>query len=155
LRHGVPPYLVMEARLGEVIENLWDHRPDGVHPLVVRVLAETLKLLRRAPHARLALAEEAAEQEAFEWQMSRVGVRGPVLAASLDEAPRHLCALVPDATPLELRDVLLALNDLYAEAGAALLPLLMKMPQPLLEPAVEVLRWSHDPRVGPYLREWV
>ncbi len=155
LRHGVPPYLVMEARLGEVIENLWDHRPEEVHPLVVRVLAETLKLLRRAPHARLALAEETAEQEAFEWQLSRVAVLEPVLTDYLDEAPHHLCALIPTARPQELRDVLQALNDLYAEAGAALLPMLMKLPAPLHEPAVEVLTWSHDPRVGPYLREWV
>src|SRR5579884_2613392 len=32
LRRGVPPQLVGEARLGEIIEGLWDNRPDVVHP---------------------------------------------------------------------------------------------------------------------------
>jgi hypothetical protein len=155
LRHGVPPYMVMEARLGEMIEQLWDHRPETVHPLVVRVLAETLRLLRRAPYARQALAEEAADQEAFEWQMSRIAVLEPVLTDYLDEAPRHLCELLPTLKGPELRDALQALNDLHAEAGAALLPLLPKLPQALHESAVDVLTWSHDPRVGPYLRDWV
>ena len=51
LRYGVPPQVVAEARLGEMIESLWDHRPEHVDPLVVRVFREALRLLRRAPHA--------------------------------------------------------------------------------------------------------
>ena len=155
LRHGVPPYLVMESRLGEMIEGLWDHRPESVHPLVVRVLAETLRLLRRAPYARQALAEEMADQEALEWQLSRIAVLEPVLTDYLDEAPRHLCALLPTAQGAELRDTLAALTDLYAEAGATILPLLQQWPVSFHDAAVEVLTWSHDPRVGPFLRDWV
>ncbi|HKM56919.1 MAG TPA: hypothetical protein VJY33_26170, partial [Isosphaeraceae bacterium] len=37
LRHGVQPQVIVEARLGEAIEQLWDHRPEKVDPLVVRV----------------------------------------------------------------------------------------------------------------------
>src|SRR5947209_4862721 len=37
LRSGVQPQVVAEARLGEIIENLWDNRPERIHPLVVRV----------------------------------------------------------------------------------------------------------------------
>src|SRR5262249_23824164 len=70
LRHGVPPQVLAEARLGEAIENLWDHRPEGVDPLLVRVAGEVLRQVRRAPHARALLAEEAAEREAFDWQLS-------------------------------------------------------------------------------------
>src|SRR5215472_11716174 len=51
LRHGVPPQVVAEARLGEVIENLWDNRPERPDPLAVRAFHEALRLLRRAPHA--------------------------------------------------------------------------------------------------------
>src|SRR5436309_547749 len=40
LRFGVPAHIVVEGRLGEVLENLWDHRPEGVHPLLVRVAVE-------------------------------------------------------------------------------------------------------------------
>src|SRR5580692_4517806 len=37
LRFGVQPQLIVESRLGEIIENLWDNRPEGVHPLIVRI----------------------------------------------------------------------------------------------------------------------
>src|SRR5437762_399132 len=70
LRCGLQPQVVIEARLGELIEELWDHRPEPVHPLVVRVFAEALRVLRRAPHAEIILADEQYEQEAFGWQMS-------------------------------------------------------------------------------------
>src|SRR6266852_5595415 len=33
LRCGVQPQVVAEARLGELIEDLWDHRPEPVHAL--------------------------------------------------------------------------------------------------------------------------
>ena len=33
-RYGLPPHVVAEARLGEMIEDLWDNRPDGFHLLV-------------------------------------------------------------------------------------------------------------------------
>src|SRR5438445_2586081 len=48
LRCGVPPQVVAEARLGELVETLWDHRSDAADPLVVRVLHEALRVLRRA-----------------------------------------------------------------------------------------------------------
>src|SRR5439155_4121970 len=50
LRCGVQPQVVTEARLREQVEDLWDHRPERVHPLFVRILIEALRVLRRAPH---------------------------------------------------------------------------------------------------------
>src|SRR5262249_16772469 len=50
LRCGVPPQVVPEARLGELVENLWDNRPDSVDPLIVRVFLEAMRMLHRAPH---------------------------------------------------------------------------------------------------------
>src|SRR5262245_49758390 len=50
LRYGVQPDVVCEARLGELVEALWDNRPEGVDPLAVRIYRETLRFLRRAPH---------------------------------------------------------------------------------------------------------
>src|SRR5260370_28341989 len=60
LRLGVPPHLVTEARLGEAVESLWDHRPQKVDPLFVRVAAGTLRHLRRAANARSALCQRAS-----------------------------------------------------------------------------------------------
>jgi hypothetical protein len=154
LRCGVGPNVVSEARLGEHIERLWDHRPEQVDPLIVRVFAEALRLLRRAPHAEAVLAEEKAEQEAFTWQMSRVAALEPVLSDYLEEAPEHLCSRLPTAPVAEQHDILQALHDLRAEAAPALLPLLAQPNFAAADLAVEVLTWSRDPRVGPWLRDW-
>src|SRR5919199_1378236 len=34
LRFGVQPGVVAEARVGEMVESLWDHRPERVDPLI-------------------------------------------------------------------------------------------------------------------------
>jgi hypothetical protein len=155
LRCGVQPQVVAEGRLGEAIENLWDHRPEQVHPLVVRVFIEALRQLRRAPHAERALSEEKSEQEAYSWQMSRLAALEAVLEDYLHEAPSYLCAALQKATAAAQLDTLGALNDLRAEAASAILVLLNHPRFTHAEPAVEVLTWSQDPRVGPFLREWV
>jgi HEAT repeat protein len=155
LRCGVQPQLVTEARLGELIEELWDQRPEPVHPLVVRVFAEALRILRRAPHAEIVLANEQYEQEAFGWQMSRLAGLESVLSEYLEEAPRHLCAALSAATATEQRDILCALLDLRAETAAVLLPLLDAGNSAHADLAVQTLAWSHDGRVGPWLRCWV
>jgi hypothetical protein len=154
VRLGVPPQVIVEARLGEVIENLWDHRPRGVHPLIVRVLHEVLRQLRRAPTARAVLSEEGAEQEAFDWQMSRLAALEGQLTAFLREAPGQLCQALARAPAPDQRDLLLALNDLRAEAADDLLPLLERPGFIHADLAVEVLTWSRDSRVGPWLRDW-
>jgi hypothetical protein len=156
LRFGVQPVMIVEARLGELIEELWDHRPEGVHPLVVRVLHETLRLVRRSPQAGESVREgdEGPDQEGLDWQMSRLAVLEPVLADYLQEAPAYLRQRLAKARGQEVRDTLLALNDLQAEAAAEILPLLEKPNNPFLDLMTEVLTWSRDERVGPYLRDW-
>src|SRR5207253_2435325 len=72
LRFGVPPNLISEARVGEMVEALWDNRQEAADPLTVRVFVEALRVLRRAPHAEAALAGEGPEQEAFGWQVARL-----------------------------------------------------------------------------------
>jgi hypothetical protein len=154
LRGGVQPHVVAEARLGEMVESLWDHRPEQPHPLVVRVFAETLRLLRRAPHAEAALAEEASEQEAFHWQLSRLASLESVLQDYVHEAPRLLCDALLATLPAEHRDFLATLQDLHHDAAAVIMPFLARPGYPHVELAVQVLTWSRDPQVGPWLREW-
>jgi hypothetical protein len=154
LRCGVQPQFVSEGRLGELVEELWDHRPANADPLVVRVFYEALRLLRRAPHAEVALAGEASEQEAFSWQMSRLAALEPALSDYLHEAPAQLCRALSQVAAPEQREMLLALSDLHADAAETVLPLLEQANSPNAELAVEVLTWSHNPRVGPFLRDW-
>jgi len=152
LRFGVPPQVVVEGRLGETIEHLWDYRPEPVHPLLVRVFAEALRQLRRAPHAEVAFAEEMADQEAFQWQMSRLASLEAVLEDYLKEAPRHMASQLAKTSGMAQADFLHALHDLRAEAAPVLLPMLEETGFANTELAIRVLTWSRDPIVGPYLR---
>ncbi len=154
LRCGVPPQVVAEARLGEMVEGLWDGLEDHVDPLAVRVFHEALRVLRRAPHAETALGIEASDQEAFNWQMARLAALEPAMIDYLRECPPLLRSRLSAAGVQEQRDLLLALNDLQAEAGAAVLTLLAEEPCLHAPLAIEVLTWSKDPRVGTWLREW-
>jgi hypothetical protein len=155
LRCGVQPVMVIEARAGEMIEALWDNRPDVIDPLAVRVFREALRLLRRAPHAEALLSGEMAEQEAFSWQVSRLAALEPALTEYLDEAPGPLCKRLTQLPPSEHRDILLALADLHAEAGTTVLPLLSQTRYPHADLALEVLAWSHEATVAPALMQLV
>src|SRR5438105_2711234 len=112
LRHGVPPQVVSEARLGDAIESLWDHRSAGIDPLAVRVFLESLRLLRRAPHAEKIMAEEGIEAEGYSWQVSRLAALETALEEYVAEAPAALCAALAHAEARGQRDILLALIDL-------------------------------------------
>ena len=92
LRCGVPPQVVAEARVGEMVETLWDRRAERADALVVRIFHEALRVLRRAPHAEGAPGIEAADQEAFHWQMARLAAVEPALTDYLQDAPARLCA---------------------------------------------------------------
>jgi hypothetical protein len=154
LRCGVQPQLVAEARLGELIEGLWDHRPEGIDPLVVRVFAEAWRLLRRAGHAEATLADEPSEREAFQMQLSRLAALEGALTDYLKEVPSPLCGALAKAPAAEQGDLLLALLDLRAEAAPVVLPLLAGSRFAHAELACELLCWSRDPRVSPWLRDW-
>jgi HEAT repeat protein len=155
LRHGVPPQVVAEGRLGEVVESVWDCRPERPDPLAARVFREALRLLRRAPHAERVLAAEASEVEAFGWQMSRLAALEPALEEYVQEMPALLARALPRADAELQRDILLALADLRADAGAAVVPLLDQSDCENLDLAVEALTWSRHAEVGPRLRTWV
>src|SRR5439155_25634080 len=108
----------------------------------------------RAPHAEGLLGIEVPEQEAFNWQVSRLAALEPVLSDYLQEAPSRLGARLGNAGPAEQRDILLTLNDLHADAGTAVLSLLSHPDFVHVPLAIEVLTWSKDARVGSWLREW-
>lgn len=154
LRFGVQPQVVAEARMGEAIEHLWDNRPETVQPLVVRVFAEALRHLRRAPHVERLLAEDTSEQEAYKWQISRLASMEHGLEDYVEEAVLFLRQALPRAAAPDQRDILSALNDLRADAAPEILPLLATGNFAPAEQAVEVLAWSHEPAVAEALRSW-
>lgn len=155
LRFGVQPHVVAEGRLGEAIESLWDHRPETVEPLVVRVFVEALRQVRRAPHVERTLSEDKSEQEAFQWQMSRLVALEPLLDDYLSEATAYLLPRVATSAGVDQRDLLGALMDLRAETASAVLPLLGDPRLVHADLAVESLVWSREPTVAPTLRTWI
>ncbi|MCS6976520.1 MAG: HEAT repeat domain-containing protein [Gemmatales bacterium] len=155
LRFGVPPHVIVEGRLGDLIESLWDHRPDQVDPLVVRILVEVRRLLRRVPHLESTFADEAFEQEAFELQIARWRSLEELFTEYLHDAGPELAERLPAMQEEEQREALLALNDLRFDAAKALLPLLDNSRFAHQDLAVQVLRWSKDAAVAVTLRNWV
>jgi hypothetical protein len=155
LRCGVPPQIVTEGRIGELIETLWDHVAETPDPIAVRVFQESLRVLRRAPNAELSLGIEESDQEAYSWQVSHLAALEPHLNEYLGDVVPQLGQLLPKAAPSEQREILLALNDLRADAADAILPLLATHRFAHADAAVEALTWSHDPRIVPALIDWV
>jgi hypothetical protein len=155
LRFGIQPSLVSEARLGELVEGLWDARQDRIDPLVIRIFQEALRTLRRAPHAEPLLAGDGVDQEAFSWQVARLAALEPALIEYLHDAPPLLLAELARIPAGEHREALLALADLRADTGDTILDLLRQPGYSHAEIGVEVLLFSTHTNVGPMLREWV
>jgi hypothetical protein len=155
LRTGVQPQVVTEGRLGEVISELWDNRREQADALIVRVFGEALRVLRRAPHAELLLAEEQQEQEDFSWQISHLASLEASMVSYLEEAPAQLCRELPAASSMEQANILIALEELRADCAQAVLPLLKNPEFEHRELAVRALTWSRDAAVGPWLRGWI
>jgi HEAT repeat protein len=154
LRFGVPPQVVAEARLGELLENLWDQRPAEPDPLLARVFAEARRLLRRTAHTESALDEEPFEREAYELQVARLSALEPALEEYLDEARPYLIRRLPKARGHDLRDVICAMDELRIDSQDVLVKSLPMLPAAQREEAVFALRWSKHAAVGPSLRRW-
>jgi HEAT repeat protein len=154
LRFRVSPLFVLEARLGEILETAWDQRPAGAAPLQMRIVHEALRLLRRAPHLKTLLGEEMAEHETLDWQFSRIASLEPAFREFLKEAPAKLLARLGSAPADEQADILRVLNDLRMDAAAELLPLLGQATCDNRGLMIDVLRWSRDPLVPGWLREY-
>jgi hypothetical protein len=155
LRQGVPPFPVVEGRLGEVIETIWDQRPPVPHPLLTRLFIEVRRLVRRTPWLVESFADEPFEREAFDLQCSRLQSLEAPMEDYLSDAGAGLTRRLAQAEPPEQRDLLLALEDLRADTGDTLLPLLVTTGFAHHELAVRVLRWSTGADVGAKLRAWV
>lgn len=154
LRFGLPPFVISESRLGETLEAAWDHRPTGAAPLHVRIVHESLRLLRRMPHLKAVLGEEMAERESFDWQFSRIASLESAFRDWLKETPAELLGRVASAHGEELADLLRALADLRVDAAAELLPRVHHTTCEQRDLMIDALRWSRDPRVADWMRDY-
>ncbi len=153
LRFGVPANLVSEARLGELVETLWDSRGGEIDPLVTRVFNEAMRFLRRSPHLGASLGGELSDQETFDWQVSRLSALEPSLSDYLYEAPELLVDRLRYANIDQQKEILETLIDLRASGGDAALKLAMTPNHPLAELALQAVTWSTNPRAGLMIRD--
>src|SRR5207248_10353809 len=138
----------------EAVTLLWQYRPDTVEPLLVRVLAESLRQLQRADHTDRLLRGDPAAQAAGRRQVTRLKELEPAFSDYLREAPALLGSALPGATDERRGEGLEALADLRADVARSVLPLLDELTEPQRELAVQLMTWSRDPRVAPQLCAW-
>jgi HEAT repeat protein len=155
LRSGIPPELIAEARLGEVVETLWDSRAENIQPLVVRALVEARRQAKRFSNVDTMPRQEETDTEAIEWQVNRLIALEPLITDYLSEAPAALCLQLRRAAASVQTDLLAALEDLHGEAAEILVPLLDRGDFGNKAAAFGVLRWSRSPLAGPWLRSWI
>ncbi|HQR07534.1 MAG TPA: hypothetical protein PLN21_11965 [Gemmatales bacterium] len=154
LRCGISAQIVAEARLGEMLETVWDLHGHAIHPLLIRLFSEALRHQRRARQFAQDLSEEHFEQEAYEMQVSRIAALEDHLLDYLKRAKETLPKRLDRLPHQELADWLDAILELRADAGPALLRLLRDSPhQPLSEQAILALAWSPSTQAADYLRE--
>lgn len=154
LRFGIPPHLLGEARLADVLDNLFENRPAGRDPLLARVALEAQRLLQRVPHLRHLVIEDQADEETLNWQLSRLAGLESTFQEYLAEAARELPRRIPNAEGKDLVDLLQAVTELRLDAGVGLLALLRKIDPKQAGQAVAALAWSKHPAVGPLLRRY-
>ncbi len=156
LRCGISAQIVAEARLGEMLEAVWDQHGQTVHPLLVRLFSEALRHQRRAKQFSQDLSEEHFEQEAYEMQVSHIAALEDHLVEYLQQAKEVLPKRLDQIPRHELADWLDALLELRADAGLTLVRLLRDDPNlPFAEQAILALGWSPSPQAAVYLREVV
>lgn len=153
LRCGISAQIVGEARLGEMLESIWDGHQLTVQSLLVRLFSEVLRHQRRAGQYAADLAEEHFEQEAYQLQVSRIASVEDQITEYLKQARSILPDRMPSVNQHELREWLIAIQELRADAGESLLALLRNTPNlPQLQDAILALGWSKSQEVAEYLR---
>ena len=147
----LPPQVAIETRLGEMVEAVWDSRPARPDPLVVRVLVEARRYMRRLPIARKLLADDGSLRDAFLWQTSRLQAIESSIDDYLQSVGPQLVRQLATAHGNRLDLLLDAVRDLRAESAEVLLPIAVQPGFDRLEGALDVLMWSNDVRVEGWL----
>jgi hypothetical protein len=155
LRHGVPAQTVCEGRLGEVVARLWRHRPDRADPIVVRILIESLRLLQRADHAEHALAGNPYGGESLRRQLGELLTLEDAFVDYLSDATADLCDALAKAGDDRRADLISSLEELRADAGAVVLPLVRSWPAEHRTAGARLLAFARTPEVVDELIVWV
>ena len=154
LRCGISAQIVAEARLGEMVETVWDEHRLDVHPLLVKLFCEVLRHQRRSSQYSQDLSEEHFEQEAYELQVSRIAAIEEQMEDYLDDARSMIPRRMERMSVQDAQEWLDAVHELRADAGDAILRILRDNPYlAQSEHAILALGWSRSSQAADYLRE--
>ncbi|MCS7166495.1 MAG: HEAT repeat domain-containing protein [Gemmatales bacterium] len=151
-RFGVPPQLLAEARIGEMLAAVSEQPPNEPDPVLLRLGRECQRLLRRQTTLERALAEEPAEVEALRGQLRILESIEPQFREYLTEQGPNLLHRLRSFHGQELRDALWAVHDLRLEAGQELLHLYQDCPEHR-DLIIAAMRWSRSAQVANLLRQ--
>ncbi|MBL8824329.1 MAG: hypothetical protein JNJ77_17210 [Planctomycetia bacterium] len=156
LRCGISAHVLAEARMGEMIETVWDKHQQEMHPLLVRLFCEVQRLLRRFHQYAEELEGDVFEKEAYEWQMSRLALLEDQLIDYASRAREQLPGMLHEFAENERADWIYAIHELRADAGASLVHLIKSQPAlAVSEQAVLALGWSRTEEATTYLQGMV
>lgn len=156
LRCGISAHILAEARMGEMIETVWDRHQQEMHPLLVRLFCEVQRLLRRFHQYAQDLTGDLFEKEAYELQMSRMAMLEEQIDEYTRQAREQLPGMLQDFDESERADWIYAIQELRADAGASLVHLLKSRPAlAVSEQAVLALGWSKTEEATAYLHSMV
>lgn len=162
LRRGVEPARLAEARVGDLVEGLWDAKPPKDDPRVVLLLIEVLRVVRR-----LGAYEDSGrdsdnpwgfeeggvldpgegDHEGWSWQASRLVAIEPGIRKFLTKSSLALARGLGGGSAEEENEILDALGELKADVSDRIVSLLEKRKIRHVAKAVRLLAFAHAPHV--------
>ncbi len=170
LRRGVEPARLAEARVGDLVEALWDSRPARDDPRVIQLLVEVMRVVRRLGAYEDASgksdnqwgAEEGgllepgeADLEGWAWQASRLVALEPGIRKYLSKVSLPLARCLGLGSAEEEAEILAALTDLKADISDRLVSLLERGKIHHVDQAVRLLAFAKAPHlISGWLVAW-
>lgn len=151
LRRGVSVKFVAEARVGELVETLWDSLDGEPDAAAVRVFVEAIRIPARCTGG--SAEAPAEEEESLRWQLSRLQSLEPALRRYLGAVAGMLGARLQAAPETEQVEILAALDELKADVAGWVIPALDDSRLAPAAAGAHLLRWSRDVRAAAWLRE--
>lgn len=170
LRRGVEPSRLAEARVGELVEFLWDSKPARDDPRVALLLVEVIRIIRRlgaydeggkASGDRWnsldggLLEPGESDQEGWALQASRLVALEPEIRKHLAKVSLPLARTLGLGSAEEEAEVLAALSDLKADVSDRLVSLLERRRIHHVDRAVRLLSYAKAPHlISGWLSSW-
>ncbi len=152
IRRGfVPVTLYGEAQIGEHIRRLSEDCPDRAEPALARLFLEAMRHARRSYQSSAELRDDPIRRQGVRWQTCHLRDAEPILREYLHGIGEDLARMLPHGSPTDKADIVSAIHELHADAGAVLLDVLADEQFTPRAAALACLQWSSSGEVRDYL----